>query len=89
MRSPRSRRLTLAALAALLALAGLLVRAPRARAAEACFAETGHCVRGGFLDYWLAHGGLALNGYPLSVTVCAVPAASALVTTVFMVGSVQ
>src|SRR5437763_9851845 len=47
-------------------VAGLLVHAPRARAAEACFAETGFCVRGAFLDYWLAHGGLAINGFPLS-----------------------
>ena len=32
---------------------------------SACFAETGFCVRGRFLAYWQAHGGLALNGYPL------------------------
>ncbi len=31
-----------------------------------CFAETGRCVRGPFLDRWTAYGGLALNGYPLS-----------------------
>jgi hypothetical protein len=31
-----------------------------------CFAVTGHCVGGRFLDYWREHGGLALNGYPLS-----------------------
>ena len=30
-----------------------------------CFAETGQCVQGRFLAYWEAHGGLALNGYPL------------------------
>jgi len=30
-----------------------------------CFAETGQCVQGRFLVYWEAHGGLALNGYPL------------------------
>src|SRR5436305_10675240 len=47
-------------------VAGVLTQVPRARAAEACFAETGHCVRGGFLAYWLAHGGLAINGFPLS-----------------------
>jgi hypothetical protein len=35
-------------------------------AAERCFPETGFCVQGGFLDYWNAHGGLAINGYPLS-----------------------
>jgi len=30
-----------------------------------CFAEIGRCVQGRFLAYWEAHGGLALNGYPL------------------------
>ena len=30
-----------------------------------CFAETGFCLRGRFLAYWEAHGGLALNGLPL------------------------
>jgi hypothetical protein len=33
---------------------------------QACFPETGFCARGPFLAYWQAHGGLALNGYPLS-----------------------
>ncbi len=32
----------------------------------ACFAETGRCVSGRFLDYWVANGGLARNGYPLT-----------------------
>ena len=31
-----------------------------------CFAETGRCAGGRFLAYWQAHGGLAVNGYPLS-----------------------
>ena len=31
----------------------------------ACFAATGFCVRGRFLDYWQANGGLARNGFPL------------------------
>ena len=31
-----------------------------------CSGETGHCVGGAFLDYWQAHGGLTINGYPLS-----------------------
>ena len=35
-------------------------------ASESCFAETGRCVRGPFLTYWQRHGGLAINGYPLS-----------------------
>lgn len=30
------------------------------------FAETGHNVRAGFLDYWQANGGLVPFGYPLS-----------------------
>lgn len=34
--------------------------------AERCFAETGFCVRGRFLAYWDEHGGLAINGFPLS-----------------------
>ena len=35
-------------------------------AAQRCFPETGHCVEGRFLDYWNAHGGLAINGLPLT-----------------------
>ena len=31
-----------------------------------CFAQTGQCVHGDFFDYWHTHGGLAINGYPLS-----------------------
>jgi hypothetical protein len=34
--------------------------------APQCFPETGRCAVGRFFAYWLAHGGLALNGYPLS-----------------------
>lgn len=33
---------------------------------ERCFAETGFCMRGRFLAYWDAHGGLPINGFPLS-----------------------
>jgi hypothetical protein len=33
---------------------------------QQCFPETGKCLSGRFLAYWLAHGGLAVNGYPLS-----------------------
>ena len=62
----RSHRLASALLILGLLLGGTLAQAPRARAAEACFAETGFCVRGRFLEYWQAHGGLARNGYPLS-----------------------
>jgi hypothetical protein len=36
-------------------------------AAEQCFpGKTAFCIQGRFLDYWNAHGGLAINGYPLS-----------------------
>ena len=31
-----------------------------------CFAATGRCVQERFLDYWRAHGGLAIHGYPIS-----------------------
>jgi probable HAF family extracellular repeat protein len=31
-----------------------------------CFAETGRCVGGRFLARWQQHGGLAINGYPIS-----------------------
>jgi hypothetical protein len=33
---------------------------------QRCFAETNQCIAGGFLAYWEAHGGLAINGYPLT-----------------------
>src|SRR5690348_8496662 len=49
---------------------GLLVGAmqalpARAAAAEQCFQETGFCIQGRFLDYWVANGGLARNGFPI------------------------
>ena len=31
-----------------------------------CFPETGQCISGRFQAYWEAHGGLAINGYPLT-----------------------
>ncbi len=64
MRIPRP--LTLLVLLGLL-LGGLLLAPPRPAAAqgEACFPQTGFCVRGRFLDYWTANGGLARNGFPL------------------------
>lgn len=34
--------------------------------AVAYFAATGHTLRGTFLDYWRANGGLAVFGYPIS-----------------------
>jgi len=33
---------------------------------EQCFDETRFCAQGPFLRYWQAHGGLAINGYPIS-----------------------
>ena len=37
----------------------LLATTPRVAAqADACFAETGYCIQGRFLAYWLANGGL-------------------------------
>lgn len=51
---------------AILILSGALLTPPRARAAEQCFPETGFCIGGRFLDYWRQHGGLAVNGYPLT-----------------------
>ncbi len=64
---PIPRPLCLIALLTLL-LGGSLVTPPRHAAAQdsACFAETGFCVRGRFLDYWQANGGLARNGFPLT-----------------------
>jgi hypothetical protein len=35
-------------------------------AAEQCFTETNQCIGEPFLSYWQAHGGLAINGYPLT-----------------------
>jgi hypothetical protein len=35
-------------------------------AGDQYFAETGHTVKGIFLDYWKSHGGLPQQGYPLS-----------------------
>ncbi len=62
------RRRTVTAALALLALVlgGALAQPPSVHAAEECFAETGFCIRGRFLDHWQQHGGLALNGYPLT-----------------------
>ena len=35
-------------------------------AGSRCFAETSQCIGGAFLAYWDAHGGLPINGYPLT-----------------------
>jgi len=56
-----------ASLAVVMLLAGLLVGVPTGRAAEqACFQETGQCIDEPFLTYWQEHGGLAVNGLPLT-----------------------
>jgi len=65
-----------ARLARVLTLLGLLLggvaippstaRAAAAAPAEVCFPETSFCVQGRFLAYWQQHGGLAINGYPLT-----------------------
>jgi hypothetical protein len=60
------RRLSGVIVALVLLLSGWLAQAPATRAADACFAETGHCIQGRFFAYWQVHGGLAINGYPLS-----------------------
>lgn len=68
--------MTIARLARVLLLLALLLsgaasplsaaRAVGAAPAEGCFPETGFCVQGRFLAYWQQHGGLAINGYPLT-----------------------
>ena len=60
------RRLSSGLVALALFLAGWLAQAPTTRAADACFPETGHCIQGRFFAYWQEHGGLAINGFPLS-----------------------
>ncbi len=70
--SARRRRAALAigaVLALTLALPAALLPAgdTGARAgAEQCFPQSGQCVGGPFLDHWLASGGLAQQGYPLT-----------------------
>ena len=49
----------------LVASRGVAASGPDAPA-EQCFPETGRCIRGLFYEYWLANGGLAQQGYPLS-----------------------
>ena len=56
-------------LALLVLLLGVPLAAPPRPAAArgaACFPEVGFCVQGRFLAYWQGHGGLAINGFPLS-----------------------
>jgi len=67
------RRIILAATFALVGLVAFLAGsvAPAAllvaqQPAEQCFPETGKCVRGDFLTYWRANGGLRQQGLPIS-----------------------
>ena len=50
----------------LASILGGLAQATPVGAAQQCFPQTGGCIQGRFLDYWLANGGLARNGYPLT-----------------------
>src|SRR5205814_2355211 len=56
-----------AALVLLVMLVPTFTPAPgHAQTASRTFPETGRTVRGRFLAYWDAHGGLAQQGYPIS-----------------------
>jgi|GEM_PF-6421811 len=54
------------ALALILTLLLLPAAAAHAQETSHFFGETGHSVQGRFLQYWNAHGGLAIQGYPIS-----------------------
>lgn len=49
-----------------LSVYGIGLPSPQAPAQRRCFDTTNYCVGPRFLAYWEAHGGLALNGYPIS-----------------------
>ena len=46
--------------------AGRLAASPTAQSDSRLFPETGKSVRGKFLTYWNAHGGLPQQGFPIS-----------------------
>jgi YVTN family beta-propeller protein len=50
----------------LLSGSGLSVAADPVPPPGQCFSETGKCVRGLFYAYWMGHGGLAQQGYPIT-----------------------
>jgi hypothetical protein len=52
----------------MLSLAALLLVAypASAQAEQRCFAETGQCISGRFLEYWEQNGGLAIFGFPVT-----------------------
>ncbi len=60
-----SLRIVLVLMLALL-LFGALPVPTQAQPRERCFAQTGYCVQGTFLDYWEQNGGLEVFGYPIS-----------------------
>ena len=49
----------------ILLLAPTLTPVASANTAQRCFAETGYCIEGRFLEYWEQNGGLPIFGYPL------------------------
>lgn len=59
----------LAVLACIVLGCALPTQEVAAQSGEQCFAETGYCVSGRFLEYWNAYGGLAVFGLPLSAQV--------------------
>jgi hypothetical protein len=65
-----NRRSVRLAIVAVLLCAGQLVAVrgvdATTTAAEQCFTQTNQCISDPFLAYWQAHGGLAINGYPLT-----------------------
>ncbi|HYF65232.1 MAG TPA: hypothetical protein VD886_20560 [Herpetosiphonaceae bacterium] len=55
----------LALMALWLLAAGLVPAGSAGAAGSRCFAETGHCIEGRFLEYWEQNGGLAVFGLPI------------------------
>src|SRR5215510_246317 len=52
-------------IALLLVLLAALAPSAAAAQADRCFAETGECVGGRFLQFWNGNGGLAVFGLPI------------------------
>ena len=63
----RFRRLWIAPLALiLLTLLSIPTARPTAAQERECFPQTGYCIEGRFLQFWLQNGGLPVFGYPIS-----------------------